>query len=96
MAKAVLLLICRQDLSEVLVIGDDEAVQILLPADLLAPGRTWTRQSSDIYYHRRTYLNLVHFAIEQQLKQLPRADIAQKSLENSKMKDVTYAKAIAF
>lgn len=83
--------------SEVLVIGDDEARPDFIAADLLAQAEHGPDSQVIFITTEEAYLNLVHFAIEQQLKQLPRADIAQKSLENSKMIVLhTLSEAIAF
>lgn len=71
--------------SEVLVIGDDESRPDFIAADLLSQAEHGTDSQVIFVTTEEAYLNLVHFAIDQQLKNLPRNELAEKSLENSKM-----------
>ena len=83
--------------SEVLVIGDDESRPDFIAADLLAQAEHGADSQVVFVTTEEAYLNLVHFAIDQQLKNLPRKELTEKALENSKMilvKDVE--EAIAF
>jgi histidinol dehydrogenase len=83
--------------SEVLVIGDDESRPDFIAADLLAQAEHGADSQVIFVTTEEAYLNLVHFAIDQQLKNLPRKELTEKALENSKMilvKDVE--EAIAF
>jgi histidinol dehydrogenase len=83
--------------SEVLVIGDDESRPDFIAADLLAQAEHGADSQVIFVTMEEAYLNLVHFAIDQQLKNLPRKELTEKALESSKMilvKDVE--EAIAF
>lgn len=71
--------------SEVLVIGDDEARPDFIAADLLAQAEHGADSQVLFITTEEAYMNLVHFAIDQQLKVLPRKELAEKALENSKM-----------
>ncbi|HNY54808.1 MAG TPA: histidinol dehydrogenase [Chitinophagales bacterium] len=71
--------------SEVLVIGDDESRPDFIAADLLAQAEHGADSQVIFVTTEEAYLNLVHFAIDQQLKNLPRKEVAAKALENSKM-----------
>ncbi|MFN8260157.1 MAG: histidinol dehydrogenase [Chitinophagales bacterium] len=71
--------------SEVLVIGDDEARPDFIAADLLAQAEHGADSQVLFVTTEEAYMNLVHFAIDQQLKVLPRKELAEKALENSKM-----------
>lgn len=71
--------------SEVLVIGDDEARPDFIAADLLAQAEHGADSQVIFVTTEEAYLNLVHFAIDQQLKNLPRKMVTEKALENSKM-----------
>lgn len=84
--------------SELLVIGDDEARPDFIAADLLSQAEHGTDSQVIFVTTDEAYLNLVHFAIDQQLKNLPRKEIAQLSLEQSKMivvKDMEEAMALS-
>lgn len=83
--------------SEVLVIGDDESRPDFIAADLLSQAEHGADSQVIFVTTEERYFNLVHFALDEQLKALPRCELAKKSLENSKMilvKDVD--EAIAF
>lgn len=71
--------------SEVLVIGDDESRPDFIAADLLAQAEHGIDSQVIFVTTEEMYLNLVHFAIDEQLKNLARKSIAEKALENSKM-----------
>lgn len=71
--------------SEVLVIGDDESRPDFIAADLLAQAEHGIDSQVIFVTTEEMYLNLVHFAIDEQLKILARKSIAEKALENSKM-----------
>lgn len=71
--------------SEVLVIGDDESRPDFIAADLLAQAEHGADSQVIFVTTEEAYLNLVHFAIDQQLKNLPRREVTEKALENSKM-----------
>jgi histidinol dehydrogenase len=71
--------------SEVLVIGDDESRPDFIAADLLAQAEHGPDSQVIFVTTDEAYLNLVHFAIDQQLKELPRREIAAQALENSKL-----------
>lgn len=71
--------------SEVLVIGDDEARPDFIAADLLAQAEHGADSQVLFITTEEAYMNLVHFAIDQQLKVLPRKELAEKALANSKM-----------
>lgn len=71
--------------SEVLVIGDDESRPDFIAADLLAQAEHGIDSQVIFVTTEEMYLNLVHFAIDEQLKTLGRKSIAEKALENSKM-----------
>lgn len=71
--------------SEVLVIGDDESRPDFIAADLLAQAEHGADSQVIFVTTEEAYLNLVHFAVDQQLKNLPRKELTEKALENSKM-----------
>ena len=71
--------------SEVLVIGDDESRPDFIAADLLSQAEHGADSQVIFVTTDEAYLNLVHFAIDQQLKNLPRKEFAEKALENSKL-----------
>lgn len=71
--------------SEVLIIGDDESRPDFIAADLLAQAEHGADSQVIFVTTEEAYLNLVHFAIDQQLKELPRKELALRALENSKM-----------
>lgn len=71
--------------SEVLVIGDDEARPDFIAADLLAQAEHGIDSQVIFITTEEAYLNLVHFAIDEQLKEIPRKDIIEITLQNSKM-----------
>lgn len=71
--------------SEVLVIGDDESRPDFIAADLLAQAEHGPDSQVIFVTTDEAYLNLVHFAIDQQLKELPRKEIAEQALGNSKL-----------
>lgn len=71
--------------SEVLVIGDDEARPDFIAADLLSQAEHGPDSQVIFVTTDEAYLNLVHFALDEQLKQLPRKEIAKQALANSKM-----------
>lgn len=71
--------------SEVLVIGDDEARPDFIAADLLAQAEHGTDSQVIFVTTDEAYLNLVHFAIDEQLKELPRKNLVEATLQNSKM-----------
>jgi histidinol dehydrogenase len=71
--------------SELLVIGDDESRPDFIAADLLSQAEHGTDSQVIFVTTEETYLNMVHFAIDQQLRDLPRKEIAEKSLQNSKL-----------
>jgi len=84
--------------SEVLVIGDDEARPDFIAADLLSQAEHGADSQVIFVTTDEAYLNLVHFAIDQQLQGLPRKEIAQKALANSKLilvKDLSEAIALS-
>ncbi len=83
--------------SEVLVIGDDESRPDFIAADLLSQAEHGADSQVVFVTTDEAYLNMVHFAIDQQLNELPRKELAAKALENSKLivvKDMD--EAIAF
>lgn len=69
--------------SEVLVIGDDESRPDFIAADLLAQAEHGTDSQVIFVTTAEAYINLVHFAIDQQIKNLPRKEMIEKTLENS-------------
>ncbi len=71
--------------SEVLVIGDDESRPDFIAADLLSQAEHGADSQVILVTTEERYFNLVHFALDEQLKALPRCALAKKSLENSKM-----------
>ncbi len=71
--------------SEVLVIGDDESRPDFIAADLLSQAEHGADSQVIFVTTEEAYLNLVHFAIDQQLRDLPRKEFAEKALENSKL-----------
>ena len=71
--------------SEVLVIGDDESRPDFIAADLLSQAEHGTDSQVIFVTTEEAYLNLVHFAIDQQLRDLPRKELAEKALANSKL-----------
>ena len=71
--------------SEVLVIGDDESRPDFIAADLLSQAEHGADSQVVFVTTDEAYLNMVHFAIDQQLKNLPRKELAEKALENSKL-----------
>ena len=71
--------------SEVLVIGDDESRPDFIAADLLSQAEHGADSQVIFVTTEEAYLNLVHFAIDQQLRDLPRKELAEKALENSKL-----------
>ena len=71
--------------SEVLVIGDDEARPDFIAADLLSQAEHGPDSQVIFVTTDEAYLNLVHFALDEQLRQLPRKEIAKQALANSKM-----------
>ncbi len=71
--------------SEVLVIGDDESRPDFIAADLLSQAEHGTDSQVLFVTTEEAYLNLVHFALDQQLQNLPRKEMIQQSLENSKL-----------
>lgn len=71
--------------SEVLVIGDDEARPDFIAADLLSQAEHGSDSQVIFITTEEAYLNMVNFALEQQLKSLNRSEIAQRALENSKI-----------
>jgi histidinol dehydrogenase len=80
--------------SEVLVIGDDESRPDFIAADLLSQAEHGVDSQVVFVTTDEAYLNLVHFAIDQQLQNLPRKEIAEKALANSKLivvKDINEA-----
>jgi histidinol dehydrogenase len=80
--------------SEVLVIGDDESRPDFIAADLLSQAEHGADSQVVFVTTDEAYLNLVHFAIDQQLQDLPRKEIAEKALKNSKLivvKDINEA-----
>lgn len=84
--------------SEVLVIGDDESRPDFIAADLLSQAEHGTDSQVIFVTTEEAYLNLVHFAIDQQLQILPRKEIIQRTLENSKLivvKDIDEAMALS-
>ncbi len=84
--------------SEVLVIGDDESRPDFIAADLLSQAEHGADSQVVFVTTDEAYLNLVHFAIDQQLLDLPRKDITEKALANSKLilvKDIEEAVALS-
>jgi histidinol dehydrogenase len=71
--------------SEVLVIGDDESRPDFIAADLLSQAEHGADSQVIFVTTEEAYLNLVHFAIDQQLRDLPRKELAEKALANSKL-----------
>ena len=71
--------------SEVLVIGDDESRPDFIAADLLSQAEHGADSQVIFVTTDEAYLNLVHFAIDQQLRDLPRKELTEKALENSKL-----------
>ena len=71
--------------SEVLVIGDDESRPDFIAADLLSQAEHGADSQVIFVTTDEAYLNMVHFAIDQQLKNLPRKELIEKALENSKL-----------
>lgn len=84
--------------SEVLVIGDDEARPDFIASDLLSQAEHGADSQVIFVTTDEAYLNMVHFAIDQQLGNLPRKEIAEKALANSKLilvKDIEEAVALS-
>ncbi|MBK9328751.1 MAG: histidinol dehydrogenase [Sphingobacteriales bacterium] len=71
--------------SEVMVIGDDESRPDFIAADLLSQAEHGTDSQVLFVTTEEAYLNLVHFAIDQQLQNLSRKEIIQQTLVNSKL-----------
>ncbi len=71
--------------SEVLVIGDDESRPDFIAADLLSQAEHGADSQVIFVTTEERYFNLVHFAIDEQLKELPRRALAEQALANSKM-----------
>ncbi|MCB0507356.1 MAG: histidinol dehydrogenase [Bacteroidetes bacterium] len=71
--------------SEVLVIADDEARPDFIAADLLAQAEHGTDSQVILVTTEDRHFNLVQFALDEQLKLLPRQEIAKRALENSKI-----------
>ena len=71
--------------SEVEVLADDSAVPAYVAADLLSQAEHGTDSQSILITVCEELIPLVQDAIEQQLKVLPRRDLAKKALENSKI-----------
>ncbi len=71
--------------SEVLVIGDGESRPDYIAADLLAQAEHGADSQVVFVTTEEAYVNMVHFALDQQLKDLSRKEIAEKCLENSKI-----------
>lgn len=71
--------------SEVLVIGDNEARPDFIAADLLSQAEHGADSQVVFITTDEAYLNMVSFAIEQQLKELPRKELTEKALNNSKI-----------
>ncbi|MDB5226782.1 MAG: histidinol dehydrogenase [Bacteroidota bacterium] len=84
--------------SELLVIGDDESRPDFIAADLLSQAEHGEDSQVIFVTTDEAYLNLVHFAIDQQIKNLPRKETTEKALENSKLilvKDIEEAIALS-
>lgn len=71
--------------SELLVMGDDESRPDFIAADLLSQAEHGIDSQVLFVTTEEAYLNLVHFAIDQQLQNLPRREIIQQTLVNSKL-----------
>ncbi|MCS5489676.1 histidinol dehydrogenase [Algoriphagus limi] len=69
--------------SEVLVYADDTAIPAFVAADLLSQAEHGVDSQVVLVTHSQKFAKKVTKEIEEQLKQLPRKDIAKKSLENS-------------
>jgi histidinol dehydrogenase len=83
--------------SEVLVIADDTAVPEFVAADLLSQAEHGTDSQVILVTTNEVIAERVIFAIYEQLKNLPRKDIALKALGNSKAILVnTIEEAVAF
>lgn len=71
--------------SEVLVIGDDSASADYIAADLLSQAEHGSDSQVIFVTTEVAQLDLVHTALEEQLKQLSRSETAKQALQNSKM-----------
>lgn len=71
--------------SEVLIVADDTATPAFVAADLLAQAEHGTDSQAILISTSTTLIAAVEKELEEQLLQLPRADIARKAMENSYM-----------
>lgn len=71
--------------SELLVVADDSANPAFVASDLLSQAEHGTDSQVILVSSSEKLINAVEEAIELQLKELPRAEIASKSIRNSKL-----------
>ncbi len=84
--------------SEVCVIADDSSRADFVAADLLSQAEHGIDSQAILISFSEQFIELVQDEIEKQLTQLPRKEIAQKALENSKLvlvKDADEAMALS-
>jgi histidinol dehydrogenase len=71
--------------SELLVVADDSANASFVASDLLSQAEHGTDSQVILVSTSKAFMEKVEQEIETQLKQLPRKDIAQKAIDNSKL-----------
>jgi histidinol dehydrogenase len=71
--------------SEVMILADDSCVPAFVAADLLSQAEHGADSQVVLVTHSESVATLVNTALEQQLQQLQRKDIAEKSLAHSKI-----------
>lgn len=71
--------------SEVLVLADDEAVPSFVASDLLSQAEHGTDSQTILVCSNSSIADAVASELDEQLQQLPRKEIAQKALENSRI-----------
>lgn len=71
--------------SEVLVLADDEAVPSFVASDLLSQAEHGTDSQTILVCSNSSIADAVVSELDEQLQQLPRKEIAQKALENSRI-----------
>lgn len=71
--------------SEVLVLADDEAVPSFVASDLLSQAEHGADSQTILVCSNSSIADAVAYELDKQLQQLPRKEIAQKALENSRI-----------
>ncbi len=71
--------------SEVLVLADDEAVPSFVASDLLSQAEHGADSQTILVCSNSSIADAVAYELDEQLQQLPRKEIAQKALENSRI-----------